>query len=263
GSTLSVTASSSSNEMSTPEKTIDGSGLDPNGLHDMASDAMWFTASVDLDPWIQFEFDGVKKLDTMTVWNSNSAAESAIGWGVKDVEIATSVDGQTWDVLADANQLNRAPGLPTYNQADEIAFGGVPAKYVRLNIQSNWGGVLMSYGLSEVQFAMIPVAARTPDPVSGSVDVVPTATIQWRAGREADQHTVYMSTDANAVADGTAPSATSSTHSLGLASLDLDLGQTYYWRVDEVNDTEAPSMWAGPVWTLSTPATLVVDDFEG
>ena len=263
GSTISVTASSSSNEDSIPEKTIDGSGLDPNGLHDFASGTMWFTAAVDLDPWIQYEFDTVKKLDTMTVWNSNSAAEMAIGWGVKDVEIAYSVDGESWDVLADANQFSRAPGLPTYAQPDEIAFNGATAKYVRLNIQSNWGGVLMSYGLSEVQFVMIPAAARTPDPVSGALDVLPTATIQWRAGREADQHTIYMSTDMNAVADGTAPSVTSATQSLELASLALDLGQTYYWRVDEVNDTEVPSVWAGPVWTLSTLATLVVDDFEG
>jgi len=40
------------------------------------------------------------------------------------------------------------------------------------------------------------------------------------------------------------------------------LGKTYYWRVDEVNEAEAKTVWAGPVWSLSTPAALVVDDFE-
>ncbi|NQV31759.1 MAG: discoidin domain-containing protein, partial [Phycisphaeraceae bacterium] len=230
GSTIAVTASSVSNEFSTAEKTIDGSGLGADNTHDMSAENMWFTGAVDLDPWIQYEFDDVIKLDIMTVWNSNGAAESAIGWGVKDVQIEYSVDGENWDVLEGATQLGRAPGLPTYNQPDEIAFNGVAAKVVRLNIASNWGGILMSYGLSEVQFNMIPAAARTPEPVSGSVDVLPTATIQWRAGREADQHTIYASMDQDAVADGTAPSVTSSTHSLDLASLDLELGQTYYWR---------------------------------
>ncbi|MCP4453969.1 MAG: LamG domain-containing protein, partial [Planctomycetes bacterium] len=133
---------------------------------------------------------------------------------------------------------------------------------VRLDIQSNWGGILMAYGLSEVQFSMIPAAARTPEPASGSVDVLPTATILWRAGREADQHTIYMGTDQNAVADGSASSVTSSTNSLDLTSLDLDLGQAYYWRVDEVNDAEAVSVWAGEVWSFSTVAALTVDDFE-
>ncbi|MCP4455589.1 MAG: discoidin domain-containing protein, partial [Planctomycetes bacterium] len=245
-----------------PEKTLDGSGLDADGNHTISPESMWFTAPVDLDPWIQYEFDDVQKLDMLKVWNSNSSAEIAIGWGVKDVEIVYSTDGENWDVLEGATQFSRAPGSPTYNQYDEIAFNGAAAKYVRLNIASNWGGILMSYGLSEVQFFQIPVQARTPDPVSGAVDVVPNATVSWRAGREAAQSTIYVGADANAVAEGTAPSITSNTNSVSLSSLNLALGETYYWRVDEVNEVEATSVWAGPVWSLSTIAALVVDDFE-
>jgi len=87
--------------------------------------------------------------------------------------------------------------------------------------------------------------------------------VTWRAGREAAEHTLYMSTDANAVAEGLAPSVTSSTNTVDLGSLSLELGQTYYWRVDEVNQAEAVSVWAGPVWAFSTVAALTVDDFEG
>ncbi|NQV31479.1 MAG: hypothetical protein HQ515_02240, partial [Phycisphaeraceae bacterium] len=112
GSTIGVTASSSANEFSTPEKTVDGSGLGADDTHSTSGEAMWFTAAVDLDPWIQYEFEEVKKLDVMKVWNSNTAAESAIGWGTKDVEIEYSVDGQNWDVLAGATQFSRAPGSP-------------------------------------------------------------------------------------------------------------------------------------------------------
>ena len=262
GDTIAVTASTESNEFSGAEQTINGSGLDPNGMHAMEPGTMWFSASVDLDPWIQYEFDEVKKLDIMKVWNANSAAESAIGWGVKDVEIVTSVDGETWDVLADANQFSRAPGLPTYDQYDAIDFAGTPAKYVRLNILSNWGGIIMSYGLSEVQFSEIPVKARTPDPEMGAVDVLPNAVVTWRAGRQAAQHTVYVSTDPNAVIDGTAPSVTTQTASLDLSTLDLVLDQTYYWRVDEVNEAEVPGAWAGDLWSFDTLEALVVDNFE-
>ncbi len=262
GSTIAVTASSASNEFSIAQKTIDGSGLGADDTHDITTENMWFTGAVDLDPWIQYEFDDIMKLDIMTVWNSNGAAEMAIGWGVKDVEIAYSLDGENWDVLADANQLSRAPGLATYNQPDEIAFNGAAAKYVRLNIQSNWGGILMSYGLSEVQFSMIPVRVRIPEPESGAVDVLPDSVITWRAGRDVDIHRIYVGTDAAAVADGTAASVTSGNHSLDLASLDLQLGQTYYWRVDEVNEAEAVTAWAGPVWSLAIVDALMVDDFE-
>lgn len=263
GSTIAVTASSVANELSVPEKVIDGSGLDEDGRLDIAPDTMWYSASGDLDPWIQFEFDEVLKLDIMRVWNSNSSAEAAIGWGVKDVDIATSTDGQVWNVLEDANQFSRATGLPAYDQYDEIAFNGAAAKYVRLNIASNWGGILMSYSLSEVQFDKIPVYARTPEPASDSVDVLPGDVVTWRAGRDVDEHVIYVSTDQNVVADGTAPSVTSPTNSLDLSDVDLELGQTYYWRVDEVNQAEAVTVWPGPVWNLTTPETLVVDDFEG
>jgi hypothetical protein len=99
-------------------------------------------------------------------------------------------------------------------------------------------------------------------PADGTVDVRPDAMVAWRSGREADQHTIYVSDDANAVADGSAPSSTSMTNSADLSPFDLQMSQTYYWRVDEVNDTEAPSVWAGPVWSFDSSTTLIVDDFE-
>ncbi|MCP4453695.1 MAG: discoidin domain-containing protein [Planctomycetes bacterium] len=263
GAAIAVTASSQSNEFSAPDKAIDGSGLGSDGTHSMSNSEMWFTAAVDLDPWIQFEFEDAYKMDAMTVWNSNSAAETAIGWGVKDIEIQVSTDGETWDVLTGPHQLSRASGLPTYDQADTVPFNGVAAKYVRLNIQSNWGGLLMSYGLSEVQFTTIPAQARTPEPASGAVDVLPDATLTWRAGREAAEHVITISTDVNAVIDGSAPSVTTNVNSLSLGDIGGELGQTYYWRVNEVNEAEARSVWTGPVWSFGAADALVVDDFEG
>jgi len=262
GSEITATASSASNEYSTPQKTLDGSGLGEDGTHAIQTETMWFTAMGDIDPWIQYEFDGVKKLDTMTVWNSNSSAEGFIGYGVQAVLIEYSLDGETWDLFEDVNEFSRASGLATYNQYDEIGLGGIAAKMVRLTIQSNFGGFMQAYSLSEVQFSMIPAAARTPEPASGSVDILPNAVVSWRAGREAAQTVVYLSTDPNAVADGIAASAISNTNSINLSAFDCELGQTYYWRADEVNETEATSVWAGPVWSFSTVATIVVEDFE-
>ncbi|MCF7974604.1 MAG: discoidin domain-containing protein [Phycisphaerae bacterium] len=255
-----VTASSSA-ASNPPSMTVNGSGLDGN-THATETDTMWLSATGDLTPWLMFEFDNVQKLDQMLIWNSNSKSEGFIGWGIKDVNIETSLDGVDWTGLAQSSQIARAPGLDAYDHPQAVDLGLASAKYVRINILSNWGGLLQQYGVAEVQFYGLPVYARTPDPVSGSVDVLPNSTVSWRAGREAGQHTLYASTDAIAVADGTAPSASSSTHSLDLTALDLQLGQTYYWRVDEVNEAQVPSVWAGPVWSLSTPSAWVVDDFE-
>ena len=257
-----VTASSTSNEFSLPDNTISGLGLGTDSSHGISPETMWFTGAVDLDPWIQYEFVGVQQLDVMRVWNSNSAAEMAIGWGVKDVEIAYSVDGENWDVLENVSQLTRAPGLPTYNQYDTIAFDGVPAQYVRFNIASNWGGILMSYSLSKVQFDGIPAQARSPEPAHGSTDAIPNATASWRVGREAVQHTIYLSTEESAVAEGLAPSSVASTNKLDLSPLDLQMGTTYYWRVDEVNEAAPTTVWPGAVWSFTTASSVAVDDFE-
>ncbi|MCF7972922.1 MAG: discoidin domain-containing protein [Phycisphaerae bacterium] len=258
---VSKATASSSTGQNTPDMTVNGSGLE-GSTHSEDSDTMWLSASGDLTPWLMVEFDQVQKLDHMLIWNSNSKSETFIGWGIKDVNIETSLDGVDWTSLAQSSQISKAPGASTYSDPQVIDLGLALAKYVRLNILSNWGGFLKQYGVSEVQFYGLPVYARSPVPASGSGDVLPDSVVSWRAGREAGQHTLYVSTDVNAVINGTAPSTLSSTHSLDLTSLDLQLDQTYYWRVDEVNEAEVPSVWAGPVWQLSTPSAWVVEDFE-
>ncbi|MCF7973793.1 MAG: discoidin domain-containing protein [Phycisphaerae bacterium] len=245
----------------TPALTVDGSGL--NGMaHSAVPETMWLSNSPDLTPWLMYEFNRVEKLDQMLIWNANSVSESFVGWGVKDVSIEYSMDGVEWTALAEPTQLEQAPGLATYDTPQVIDFGLVAAQYVRLNIQSNWGGLLPQYGVSEVQFYGIPVHVREPMPASGSVNVRPDAVASWRPGRDAGQHTIYLDTDLNAVAEGLASSMTSMTSSVDLGAFDLQMGETYYWRVDEVNEAEVPSVWAGPVWSLSTMTALVVEDFE-
>jgi len=72
---------------------------------------------------------------------------------------------------------------------------------------------------------------------------------------------VYLSTDEQAVIDGIAPVATVTKASYSPSEF-LILENTYYWRVDEVNDAETPTTWKGDLWSLSTQQYLVVDDFE-
>ena len=71
---------------------------------------------------------------------------------------------------------------------------------------------------------------------------------------------MYLSTDEQAVIDGTAPVSTVT--EAGHGPLSLDLGQTYYWRVDEVNDAETPTTWQGDIWNFATQEYFVLDDFE-
>ncbi len=116
------------------------------------------------------------------------------------------------------------------------------------------------YGLSEVRFFYIPIRAREPYPDSGATDVDVDVVLSFRAGREAAQHDVYLSTDEQAVIDGTAGATTVSQTSYAPSS--LDLGKTYYWKINEVNMAETPTMLDGDIWNFTTSEFIVVDDFE-
>ena len=257
---IAVTASSASQEKMGPENTINGSGLDDNDLHSNKERDIWLSGTEPLGAWIEYEFDKVYNLHEMWVWNSNQTVESLLGFGVKDVTIDYSTNGTDYTTLGTTHEFARAPGTSGYAHNTTIDFAGVRTKYVRLTANSNWGGIMPQYGLSEVRFLQIPVSARNPYPDSGATGVDVDVVLGWTAGRKAATHDVYFSADEQAVIDGTAPVATVTATSQGPLALDLDT--TYYWKVNEVNEAETPSTWESAIWSFTTTDHLIVDDFE-
>jgi len=109
-------------------------------------------------------------------------------------------------------------------------------------------------------------AVGNPNPANGAVDVKRTQIITFSPSVFAASHQLYFGTDKNAVknADTGSPEYIGS-RDLGDESYDpgmLELGKTYYWRVDEVNDANPDSPWPGILWSFTTADFLVVDDFE-
>ncbi|HUU20324.1 MAG TPA: LamG-like jellyroll fold domain-containing protein [Sedimentisphaerales bacterium] len=255
-----ATASSFQDADTEPGKTIDGSGL-VNDLHSIDTTNMWLSDTGDPgSAWIQYDFDKLYKLHEMLVWNYNGPF-LLTGFSIRDATIEYSTDGATWTVLPDANEFAQAPGTDGYQYNTTVDFNGVVAKSVRITANSNWGGPIFSqYGLSEVRFLYIPVNAREPNPDSGATDADLDVRLRWRPGREAVEHDVYLSDDEQAVIDGTAPVETVTDTSY--SPLSLDLGKTYYWKINEVNMAETPTTLEGDIWSFSTSEYLVVDDFE-
>jgi len=252
-----ATASSQHNADMGAGKTLDRSGLDADDLHGTDPKTMWLSSATGPKPvWIQYEFDRIYKVDQLLVWNSNQTMEVDMGLGAKDVTISYSTDGATW---VDLGNFEFAQASGELLSPETVSLGGVVAKYVKLTIDTNWGGVFPRYGLSEVRFYYVPVSAREPQPASETVNVDPKTPLSWRAGREAASHRVSLSTDEQAVIGGTALVTTVAEPQYDAA---LDLNQSYFWKVVEVNDTMDPSAWEGDIWTFSTAEYLVVDDFE-
>jgi len=258
---IKATASSSSQAEFGPENTINGSGLDENDLHSTDPANMWLSDIEEGGAWIQYEFDKVYKLHEMWVWNSNQVVESSFGLGLKAVNVEYSTDGADWTVLADVPEFTQAPGTGGYASDTTVDFAGAPAKYVRLSAVSNWGGLLPQYSLSEIRFFYIPVNASEPSPAAGSADIDVDVVLNWRAGREAVAHDVYLGTDEQAVIAGSAEVV--SVADVSYSPMAVQVDTSYYWKVDEVNEAEMPTTWESNVWSFTTKDHIVVDDFEG
>ena len=258
-----VATASSSEPGKEAANTVNGSGLDDSGLlHSNESvGTMWLSSEGGEQPtWIEFEFDRVHKLYELWVWNSNDSLERMTGLGFKDVKIEYSVDDIEYATLGTTHEFTKALGEPNYAHNTTIEMEGVAAKYVKLTAISNFKSIFEQFGLSEVRFFSVPVSAREPSPVSGATDVELDIMLGWSSGREATRHDVYFSDDLQAVIDDIEPVTTVTEGSYGPVS--LNVGMTYYWRIDEVNDAETPAMWQGDIWNFTTVEYLVVDDFE-
>jgi len=85
--------------------------------------------------------------------------------------------------------------------------------------------------------------------------------LSWRAGDFAVSHDVYLGDNYDDVNDGAESTfrgnQADTFYVAGFPGFPypdgLVPGTTYYWRIDEVNDTEPNSPWKGDVWSFSIP----------
>jgi regulation of enolase protein 1 (concanavalin A-like superfamily) len=108
--------------------------------------------------------------------------------------------------------------------------------------------------------------SSNPKPANGAtVDVEKALPLTWTTGEKAAQHDVYVGTNALDVESADISDTTGiykgrqdpNTFSPpeGVKS-----GQTYYWRIDEVNTDGTISV--GRVWSFTVANYIIVDDFE-
>jgi len=98
--------------------------------------------------------------------------------------------------------------------------------------------------------------ASNPSPDDEATDVLRDLTLGWMAGEHAATHDVYLGTSAEDVnaasrADGlgvlVSQGQTGTTFDPGR----LEFGQTYYWRIDEVNAAPDNTIFRGEIWSFS------------
>ncbi len=229
-------------------------------MHSVLRKDMWLAMLPDDgqpgDAYIQYEFDMPYKLNDMKIWNYNEE-DPLNGYGAKDINILYSLDGENWTQLGDTVTLEMAPGDNTCTANAPIDMQGVAAKYVKISFLSSFSEGDQIYGISEVQFSTIPTYATLFTPADNAANQSLDTVMTWKTGRDAAEHSVYYSTDPNDL--GSANTVSGDTT---FAPTDLQLNQTYYWRVDEVNEAEAYPVWEGPVLSFTTSSSVLIDGFE-
>lgn len=96
--------------------------------------------------FIMYDFGKVYKLGQMTIWNSNDP--SHLDYGMRDVAIDYSADGETWYTAGDF-VFGQASGLSTYEGEEGPYLNDIEGRYLLITALTNYGGTC--YGLSEMR----------------------------------------------------------------------------------------------------------------
>ncbi|MEA3224583.1 MAG: fibronectin type III domain-containing protein [Planctomycetota bacterium] len=103
--------------------------------------------------------------------------------------------------------------------------------------------------------------AKNPSPESGAILADTWVNLSWSPGDFTVSHDVYFGDNFDDVDNGTGDTFRGNQTAMfyvagfpGFAFPDgLIPGTTYYWRIDEVNDTEPNSPWKGDIWSFLIP----------
>jgi parallel beta-helix repeat protein len=133
------------------------------------------------------------------------------------------------------------PGTTYYWRIDEIND---------LHPDSPWTGNVWS-------FMIPPRTAYDPEPADGAGFIDPNVTLRWQPGFHAKLHTVYLGDNFAVV------SSASGRPPQGIAAYTpgpLEVGKTYYWRVDEF---DAIQTYKGDIWSFTVGAAPPHDGAAG
>jgi len=159
-------------------------------------------------------------------------------WGDADGNVNLYLDGVLLQQVA-----YTTPSYPLSNiYLGQMANGGRTYRGLLDDVQI-YGGALTEQELQAVVAGgeILSLAAALPEPANQATEVPRDPVLSWLAGDRADKHNVYFGTVFDDVSEASTadPRGVLVSENQDDAIYDpaglLEFGQTYYWRVDEVN----------------------------
>jgi hypothetical protein len=222
--------------------------------------------------WSWFE-----RLDVHTLWYDYSRIEFDIYAVAQAGSTATyaqvekmggSTETNGWFDMPEAQFNIGLGGSATHCTFDYTKYKG--STY--WNPTDNYGSIIIAYNADAPVYMyidnirLVMPYAQDPSPADEATGVSLSPTLSWTAGDCANStsgHNVYLGTDFDDVNDAN----TSDTTGIYLGDTNdpnyvittpLTASTLYYWRVDEVNDTDGDSPWKGDVWSFNTLGNLTI-----
>jgi endoglucanase len=180
-------------------------------------------------------------VETILSWRPGTYAADVNG---HDVYI-----GMDYNLVANANHLSgEFMGRQTDASYDHpSAFEFEQTYYWRIdevNGTSLWPGDVWT-------FETAPAAASDPIPADGTTNVYTGSKLRWSVGGASISHDVYFGTNFDEVNTATPSSGVFKTNQPD-STYDpspMDMNTTYYWRIDERDDSNT---WPSRVWSFTT-----------
>jgi hypothetical protein len=169
------------------------------------------------------------KPDTKLTWRAGRRGRKTY-----DVYIGTTLDA----VGPDAKPVTKGLAEATFDP--DLGFS--KTYHWRVDVKDEAGTVHKG---TTWQFTTTDGKAFEPAPADKAEKVASDVSLRWKAGLVASSHKVYFGTDPGKLAAKGAVSGNS------FKPEGLELGETYYWRVDAVNDQWKESPWEGDVWSFT------------
>jgi len=173
--------------------------------------------------------------------------------------VAATYDGVTMRIYTDGRIVNEVPFTGTIGiSTSPLNIGTKTPTSVATD---HFDGLLDEVRLYNV--ALTPremkllaglLKATNPDPSDYATDVARTPTLSWEPGAfvaAVNGHKLYFGDDEDEVLNRTAGPIPLTNPSYPVP-FELDLGGTYYWIVDEVNE---PNTWEGDLWSRTTTSS--------
>ncbi|MCU0914849.1 MAG: Ig-like domain-containing protein, partial [Planctomycetes bacterium] len=218
---------------------------------------------------------GWNKADYTPQWTPGTFLSAPIGsneWHAVAAVLRGGDAGQKddkFEMWLDGKLIGKGPGGELRSRSDDTGVGTVRGQTMAHDAILNAGfwfeGLvdeiwILNQALAPDVLGAIGVSATKasdPVPANGATDVPRDVTVSWTPSESAGTHDVYWGTAFNDVNAASRADPKGVLVGQGQTATQYDpagqlqYGQTYYWRIDEVNATADQTIFKGETWSFT------------